>query len=138
MHFCLGQLNIIDKYRKNKDKQYKYFYDQIIIMYNPQLLRLKPRDHGKADWKNRAASLPGASCFRICIVDCRVYGETFIINETQRIAVNPTTNVFVFRIPNLLQRVFDTIVKPKGKFSQARAISQPGPQVSLGKLWPLL
>ena len=36
---------------------------------------------------------------------------------------NPTTNVFAFRMIKLLQKVFDAIVKPKGKFSQARAIS---------------
>ena len=49
--------------------------------------------------------------------------EISIINETQRIAVIPTTNVFAFRIPNLLQKVIEAIVKPIGKFSQARAIS---------------
>ena len=36
---------------------------------------------------------------------------------------NPSTNVFAFRMIKLLQKVFDAIVKPKGKFSQARAIS---------------
>ena len=33
------------------------------------------------------------------------------------------TTVHIVRIPNPLQKVFDAIVEPKGKFSQARAIS---------------
>ena len=50
-------------------------------------------NHAKADKKNGALCFLSASRFRICNLDCRIYGETSMIIETQHIAVNPTTNV---------------------------------------------
>ena len=62
-------------------------------------------NHGSVDWKIGAACLLSASRFRICNLDCRIYGETSMINETQCIVVNPTTNVFAFRIPTVCRPV---------------------------------
>ena len=65
-----------------------------MIMYNTELFRLQPSDCNKTSLAIVTEWMTTMDCGRIHTVVGIIFGETALINETQRIAVIHNTNMF--------------------------------------------